>query len=153
MLRGSNGTPPFRSGPSVTVNGEYGDVVAGDFNGDGWDDVAFWPFPVRRGRLIVGSASGFVDQRPHGRGPALVTRRDRPQRRRPRRPGAVRPRRRSRQRLPRPAPTRPWYRVHGVNITGPYTAMVGGDFNGDGRGDVVLWGNGTLPDRVWYGNT
>lgn len=37
-----------------------------------------------------------------------------------------------------------------TNAGGTYVA-VGGDFDGDGRGDIFWYGRGTGPDFVWYG--
>jgi hypothetical protein len=38
-----------------------------------------------------------------------------------------------------------------ANVNGTYR-LVGGDFNGDGYGDILFYGPGTAPDAIWYGD-
>lgn len=60
---------------------------------------------------------------------------------------------------PNPTPTPPptkspngQVRSSKIAIGGTYDIPVSGDFNGDGRADVLWYGRGSKPDYLWFGN-
>jgi hypothetical protein len=43
------------------------------------------------------------------------------------------------------------FRGSSVNVTGTFTAPAAADFNGDRKEDIIWYGDGTAADYVWYG--
>ncbi len=156
------GTPTgFRAGPPIRVWGWY-DVTIGDFNGDGRDDILWtgnngssvWygnatgaPFTRATARGFAGTpvAAHFTNSRyddtlnfenfPISHTSGLAT------------PTSLG---QANGFASGPTLTLPPIEVLADNLCTYFEALIIGDFNGDGRDDVLLYRSDRLSDHLWY---